>query len=443
MITQNRRGRALLGAATVSMSLSLLLAGCASGQAPGGTTAPAVNEGTNFVVLTPNENPTLRKQLDALATGACSAANTALPLQHETVAQADVVTKVTLLASQDSLPSHFVAGTAQVRPAGDLGKAGVLVDYKAKLTELGVWDNVLPAAASTVTSVYGGMVSLPYQYNLEGIWYNKKIFAANGIAEPKTWDELLAASAKLKSAGVIPITQGGAQGWPLTRILGMYIFRSLGADAMAQVRDGKAKLTDPGYVAAAEAFAKLGSEGYFGEGVVSRATDVAQTQFLTGKAGMFYQGSWFLSNINNAEQNQIGAENIGFMPFPDVSGGKGSSKQWPANAGAAMAMSIKTYGPKTGAWLKCIAQNFGSEALSGTGAISGFKLNKEVTNVPATTKMVQTVASGATETVLWFEALMDSKSNALASSNVGLLATGQMTPADYMAKLQASIDANR
>ena len=47
-----------------------------------------------------------------------------------------------------------------------------------------------PAAASTVEQVYGGMYSMPYQYNIEGIFYNKEILADNGIEEPETWDDL-------------------------------------------------------------------------------------------------------------------------------------------------------------------------------------------------------------------------------------------------------------
>ena len=38
------------------------------------------------------------------------------------------------------------------------------------------------------------MVSLPYQYNLEGIWYNKEIFEESGSKSPQTFDELLDAS---------------------------------------------------------------------------------------------------------------------------------------------------------------------------------------------------------------------------------------------------------
>ncbi len=70
-------------------------------------------------------------------------------------------------------------------------------------------------------------------------------------------------------------------------------------------------------------------------------------------------------------------------------------------------------------------------------------MNEPVTTIPAPTKMVQEKVAGISQTVLWFEALMDSKSTALAQSNVSLLTTGQMSPQDYMAQLQASITANK
>ncbi|HET7725294.1 MAG TPA: extracellular solute-binding protein [Propionibacteriaceae bacterium] len=434
------RRPALVASSTLA-ACSLVLGACSSSTATGAGPA-AVDEGTSFTVLIQNENPTLSKQLDTLAQGACADANKALPLAHEGVAQADVVQKITLLASQGALPNHFVAGTAQVRPTGDLGKAGVLVDYEKKMTELGIWDNVSPAAAATVKGVYGQMVSLPYQYNIEGVWYNKKIFSDNGISTPATFDDLVAAMAKLKTAGVVPITEGGQAGWPLTRLMGMYIFRNVGPNAMADVRDGKAKLTDPAYVAGAKALADLGTKGYFGDGVTSRTADAATAQFLTGKAAMTYNGSWMLSNINDPKQNTIGVDTVGFMPFPTVSGGKGTTGQWAANAGTAMAMNSKTFGPKSAAWLTCIAKNYGKLAAD-AGQISGLKANGSVTSTSSATKTIQDTVGSAKESVLWFEALMDSKSNALASTNVALLVSGQMSPADYMSKLQASLDANK
>ena len=136
--------------------------------------------------------------------------------------------------------------------------------------KLGVSNELVPAATAILKKLYGGkVVALPLEFNIEGVWYNKKIFAANGIAVPKTWDQLVAAAAKLQAAGIQPFAASGIQGWPITRLIGNYIFRTLGPNAMQNVHDGKAKLTDPEYVAAAQEVAELGAAGYFGKGVGS------------------------------------------------------------------------------------------------------------------------------------------------------------------------------
>jgi len=437
-----RTPRALFASGLALVTIASLAA-CSTGSAESGDGGAGGTDADSFTVLSANENPTLATELDLLAAGACKAENEALPLKHETVAQSDVVQKVTLLASQDSLPAHYIAGTAMVRPDGDLGAADLLVDYKDALTDLGVWDQILPAAASTVENVYGHMVSLPYQYNLEGIFYNKKIFAELGIDEPQTFDELLAANDELLAAGYTPMAEAGAAAWPVTRLIGMYAYREIGPDAMTAIRDGDAKLTDPEYVEAAQAVADMAAAGHFGQGFISMDPAAATNAFLTGKAAMKYDGTWLLSNINNPDENQIGIENVGFMPFPAVDGGAGSIDQWPANAGTAFAMNPKTYGPKTADWLKCIAENYGSQALSDAGVISGFKVNEEVADLPVTTKAIQEKVAEIDETVLWFEALMDGKSTSLAQSNMSLLVSGDLSAQDYMSQLQKSIDDNR
>jgi raffinose/stachyose/melibiose transport system substrate-binding protein len=443
MNTRSTR-RHTLAALGLTLAAVMPLAACASGggAAPSGDSGAGGTDPEKFTVMTANENPVLEEQLDALAAGACKAENEALPIEHQKVAQADTVQKVTLLASQDALPTHTIAGTALIRPDGDLGAAGLVGDLKAALEDAGTWDNVLPAAASTVEQVYGGFVSMPYQYNIEGIFYNKQIFADNGLEEPQTWDELFDAAATLQEAGVVPMTEAGANGWPLTRIMGMYIFRNVGPDAMAAIRDGEAKLTDPEYVAGAQALADFAEAGYFGEGFSTRDGDTSSNMFLTGQAAMTYDGTWLLSAINDPERNQIGGENIGFMPFPAVEGGEGSIDQYPANAGAPMIVNAKQFGPKVVDWISCIAENYGHQALQDAGVISGFKVNGEVTEISENTAEIQERIAGIDETVLWFEALFDPKSNSLASTNATLLTTGQMSAEDYMAELQASIDAN-
>src|SRR5207237_7546282 len=136
--------------------------------------------------------------------------------------------------------------------------------------------------------------TIPLQYNIEGIFYNKKMFADNGIKEPQTWDELVAAATKLKAAGIQPFTAGGMSGWPVSRWIGAYTFRSLGGDAMAKVANKSAKLTDPGYVGAAQAIQDMGKAGLFPVGVASEDLPTAYNDLVTGKAAMEYQGTWLL-----------------------------------------------------------------------------------------------------------------------------------------------------
>src|SRR5690606_31913580 len=155
-----------------------------------------------------------------------------------------------------------------------------------------------------------------------------QIFADNGIEEPQTWDDLLTAPAALQDAGVVPMTEAGANGWPLTRIMGRYIYRNVGPEAMTATQDGSAKLTGREYVAGAKALADYADAGYFGEGFTTRDGDTSSNLFLTGKAAMTYDGTWLLSAINDPERNQIGQENVGFMPFPAVEGGEGSIEQY-------------------------------------------------------------------------------------------------------------------
>lgn len=449
--TMNRRKSSLISMAAISTLALASLAGCGGGggeteSTSGGESGGGSATGTDpaaFTVLVPNENPVVTAQLTKLSENQCSAENEALPIEFQSVAQGDVVQRITLLAGQDGLPTHFVAGTAQVKPDGDLGSTGMIVDYEKELGDTEVWDSMLPAAVSTVKDVYGGMVSIPYQYNIEGFWYNKQIFADNGIEEPKTWDELLAAGKKLKEAGIAPIAAAGGEGWPLTRYIGMYIHRLLGPDAMNAIADGSAKLTDPDYVAGAQALVDLIDAGMFVEGFVSEDWNAADNDFFSGKAAMKFDASRFVSDVTDESLNPAGDENIGFMPFPAVPNGQGTIDQWSANAGTAFAAASGQFGPKTEAWIGCIIENFGQQALQDSGTISGMAINGEVTDLPEITAEIQERISEIDETVLWFEARFDPKTNSLASSDVSLLATGQMTPEEYMADLQSSIDANK
>jgi raffinose/stachyose/melibiose transport system substrate-binding protein len=435
--TARRLRKPLVSALALAGVGVLVLAGCSGG---GDSGSGSGENPTTFEFLKNAENTTTEPILQALADDTCSAEEEAAPLEINSIPQADLDAQVQLLATQDGLPPMFSAGGNPAEGA-KLWEAGYLVDFDKALTELGVRDKVSDGAVSTIEKLYGGAFNfLPYQYNIEGIFYNKAIFEENGWAVPETWDDLLTVAGEAKAAGLTAFAASGEQGWPLTRLVSGYIFRSLGPDAMQAVADGDAKLTDPEYVAAAQQIADLGAAGYFGDNVASLDYDAASNEFLTGKAAMIYMGSWLLGNINS-DANQIGADNVGFMPFPAVDGGAGSIDEYPSNVGLPATFNAKTYAAdnNVGAWLKCITENYGNEALE-QGQITGFVADDTSIELPAISQTIKDTIDTSTDSVLWFEALFNAKASSISSTNAALLVTGQMTPEEFMTAVQTALD---
>ncbi|MEU2653773.1 extracellular solute-binding protein [Streptomyces sp. NPDC007325] len=427
------RARRLTLASAGVMSLALLATACGGS---GGGTAAAPKE---FTYLSVTENTTTRTALTTLSKGACKAENDALPLKVETIPQAQLDQKLQLLGGQNALPVMFAAGNAPALTK-QLAKGGKIAEVELELKRYGGLDQLEPAAVSTIKALYGGkLLALPYEYNIEGFFYNKKLFRENGIAVPGTWDELLAAADKLNAKGIQPFSASGAQGWPLTRLISGYLYRSLGPDALDRVDAGGAKLTDPPNVKAAEEVAALGKKGYFGKGVGSIDYDTAMNQFLTGKSGMFYMGSWALANIADPEQNKVGAENVGFMPFPAVKGGKGSIDQYPSNIGLAVTLGAQNIDDKTGAWVDCVARNYGTTALKDHGTISGFKVNTPVKDANEVTTTVRETISSSKQNVLWFEALFSTKATTVSNTSAPGLVNGSVSPQQFMETVQDAL----
>jgi raffinose/stachyose/melibiose transport system substrate-binding protein len=350
--------------------------------------------------------------------------------------------KLQLLSAQDALPEMFFApGTPAAQT--DMAKSGKALNLEDTLTKLGVFDKMDPTAAQIMRNQQGGKVyALPFELNIEGFWYNKKIFSDNGLQPPKTWDDLLTTAATLKGKGIQPFSASGIQGWPLTRLVSGYLFRSLGPDALQKVASGQAKLTDPNYVKAGQAVADLGAKGYFGPGFATLDYSPAVDEFIQGKAAMFYMGSWAIGDYNDATRNTMGGPtNVGYFPFPTVSGGSGSVDQIPMNAGLPIMMSAKKYNANTAMadWLKFLAQNYGNTAMSVKGAISGFPASTTPANLPATTTLVTTQIKAAKQPLGWFESLMSAKAQDVAQKNAAGLVNGSVSPADFMSKVQTAL----
>ncbi len=345
--------------------------------------------------------------------------------------------KVQLVAAQGALPVLYNTPPADLM--AQLVKDGEALNLDTTLQQLGVSNQLVPSAVALLKKVYGTPLNaLPFELNIEGFWYNKQIFSQNGLQLPTTWDELVQIAAQLQQKGIQPFAASGIQGWPLTRLIGDYLFRKLGPGALDDVQSGKAKLTDPAYVEAAQVVANLGKQGYFGKGVATLDYTPALDLFVQGKAAMMYMGSWELADFNTPSITTIGASNIGYFRFPNVVGGVGNSDQTPMNAGQPTSVNKAKYNAAFGQWLAYMAQNYGDVALK-QGAVTGFVVHNKPANLPALTSLVIDQIAQVTQPVLWFEALFSTKATNISQQDAALLVTGAMSPANFMAAVQQAL----
>src|SRR6266567_910359 len=332
--TMNRR-QFLQVAGGSTLGLAALLAGCGS--------STGSNSNTAAIEFLSVQQPNIGWPLVlSTITNQYAKNHPGTTFKTDFIAQGNLNQQVQLLAGQGALPVLYNSPPPDLM--AQLTKNGEVLDLESTFQQLGVSQQVVPAAIAIVKKIFNGkFIALPFELNIEGFWYNKQIFAQNGIQPPTTWDQLVQIAASLQQKGIQPLSASGIQGWPITRLIGGYLFRKLGPNAMAMVQSGQAKLTDAAYVEAAQAVANLGKQGYFGKGVATLDYNPALDVFLNGKAAMFYMGSWELRDYNTASVNKLGVDNIGFFPFPNVTGGAGNSTQTPMNAGQPTAVNKKKY----------------------------------------------------------------------------------------------------
>ncbi len=204
--------------------------------------------------------------------------------------------------------------------------AGLLQDITVPMK--GAWGDSFSPAALDAMTYKGRVYGAPIQFTRVVLWYNKALMAKGGVdpAGIKTWDDLLAATSKLKAAGIQPFTVGGADKWPLNMFWASLALRIGGKQAFtdAMNRTG-AGFDGPAYLQASERFKQLIDLDPFQKGFLGDTFPQAGGQFGDGKSAMQLMGNWLYSVQRSQSANQKGLSDaeLGWLPFPAVPGGKG------------------------------------------------------------------------------------------------------------------------
>jgi raffinose/stachyose/melibiose transport system substrate-binding protein len=202
-------------------------------------------------------------------------------------------------------------------------ESGLLRDITKDLKKDGFIDTIAEGPLG-VYSYKGKVYGMPYTMGAVGLWYNKKMFKDNGIEPFQTWDDLIAGCKKLKAAGITPIALGGNDKWP-GHFWWVYLaVRTGGKDAFDKAYGRSGSFSDQPFVEAGRLLKQLVEIEPFQKGFLGATYTDQSTLVANGKAAMELMGQWAPSvQAQNTDDKKGLGDDLGFMPFPAVSGGAG------------------------------------------------------------------------------------------------------------------------
>ena len=284
------------------------------------------------------------------------------------------------------------------------------------------------------------MYDLPLGLNIEGFWYNKALFEQAGVEAPTTWEEFEAVLEALAAAGIQPLTTGGADQWGATRLINALAVRTAGNDIMTKAADGEVPYTDEKLVAAAQKVYDWAEKGYFGEGITTVDMNTAGSMLMNGEAAIFYNGSWFTSNLTDETHNTAGPDGIGFFNIPVEDEAISSSTSYSMYCGTILAASKDKYDEGFAWFIKYFIENAGNVAMEEMGSVKGYNYTTAVEDMDGYTQLVLGEIDKATDGFAWWEAKMSSEVSAMAQQSVQTLLNNEMTGEEYMQAIQDCYD---
>ncbi|KQR00403.1 sugar-binding protein [Arthrobacter sp. Leaf141] len=352
------------------------------------------------------------------------------------------IQKLETLAAANKLPELF--DTDATPFAQQLAGQGKMVDAEKLLKSLDLYDSYRPGALDYQRFDDGSLFMIPFQFELEFIWYNKALLQKAGVSVPTSLDDIPAMCTALRSAGITPIAIDGQDQWPLERYVAYQPFREAGPDFVQQLKKGDAAFADAAGQKTVNWMADLGKADCFQEGFSAQGYSDAQNLFTNGEAAMYNIGTWELPSLATDKLNPAVRDDIDFFTLPTTSGSATAANEFVSPSGIGMAVNTKTYDPLVSDFLKFALQKYPAE-YAATGALS--PTTDVETAVPANATplykkaLEQANNLGAKQAMPW-DTQLDPTTNGRLQQELVLLVQGDITPAQFTETMDKAIGQN-
>jgi len=179
------------------------------------------------------------------------------------------------------------------------------------------WRDTFQPGALDGWRIDGRVYGVPLTYACWTIFYDRALFRAHGWTEPRTWDEFFALCARIRAAGIAPLSLPGTRWLYANAFLRAAYYNLAGAEgwrALNAVTPGSWR--DPRYVRAAAVLQRIAQQctlrGWEGETHTG-----AQQSLFAGRAAMTVSGSWLLNETRGKTPPGFEWGVMNFPVFPD------------------------------------------------------------------------------------------------------------------------------
>ncbi len=286
-------------------------------------------------------------------------------------------------------------------------------------------------------TVYAAVTGFP---SIFGVYYNKAVFADNGLEPPTSFDDLSALCSALAPTGVAPIWESGGSVWPTQVLPLLYVAdHNEGNGYGADVGANKAALdaADSPFLEGLEAYAGLRDDGCFNADATSATFEDGLKAVFAGTAAMtaLHSDTYASLLADAGDSPEALSDAVGFVPVS-------SSAPVASWAGGPLGTY---YAPKTGDAAREQAARDFIEYATGSGYQ---KLVDDAKSFP----VIDTAKTpdGFSELQLSYQSAYEKDSSIAFNSNVagfGALAmetskllAGQTTPQDAARTVQAAVE---
>lgn len=332
--------------------------------------------------------------------------------------------------------SYMFSGGSFVKPYID---AGYLLPIDEYLNEE-VTSKVLPGMMDGCT-FDGKVYTLPTITFLANLYCNTEMFEDAGAKIPTTWEELLDAVDKLKTAGYTPIIMGEKDRWP-----GMYWFDIISArtarNAGIEAAFGDtSKFNAPEFIDAAAKMQELVNAGAFNDNMLSMSYDEMVEGFCAGQGAMLYQANW----VHPAIMDEAAASNgkVTCVAFPTIEGGKGSATEFSGGTSDGYYVNAECEHPKEAVeYLEYLSEKIGSVGYSMGAGLPCWDVS-EVDDSALTSldrESAELMTTG-TSYIGWWDNILSAEDSETYKDLVAQLMALKLTPEEFaekMASLQPS-----